>query len=76
MALRLEGLRRENFENLEYVSSRYEGMQFRLNKMNDLPTLIIEWPKMYLKNSKEKIKIARTKWHLNLGHNKTMVHIW
>ena len=31
MALRLEGLRRENFENLENVSSRNEEMQCRLN---------------------------------------------
>ena len=31
LALRLEGLRLENFENLENMSSRNKEMQFRLN---------------------------------------------
>ena len=32
LALKLEGIRRENFEILEKMSSRNEGMQFRLNE--------------------------------------------
>ena len=44
--------------------------------MNDLSTLRIELAKLYLKDSKEKVKIVKTKWHLNLGHNKTAIHIW
>ena len=73
MALKLQGTRRKIFENFQNMSSRNEGMQFRLNEMNDLSRLRIEWAKMCLTNRKEKVK---TKWHLNLGHNKTAILIW
>ena len=75
MALELEGLRRQNFGNLENVSSRNERIQFRLNQMNDLSMLRTEWGKMCLKNSKGKVKIVKTKWHLNLGLNETAMQI-
>ena len=44
--------------------------------MNDLSTLRIERAKMCVKNSKEKVKIVKTKLHVNLGHNKTAIRIW
>ena len=44
--------------------------------MNDFSTLRIECAEMCLKNSKEKVKIVKTKWHLYLSHNKTAINIW
>ena len=41
--------------------------------MNDLSMLRIEWAKLCLKNSSEKVKIVKIKWHLNLGHNKIAI---
>ena len=65
----------ENFENLENMSSWNEGIQYAI-KLNDLSILRIECANMCLKNSKEKAKNVTAKWYLNLGHNKTAIHIW